>query len=98
MPVGTVVWTAPSGQTYTTRPGSYALFPKLCEPTAPVAVQASTSTSQSACTLRMPRRKRSRMQDRAERIQAERRYNESYSAERRLSAMLGPEGDKPPPF
>jgi hypothetical protein len=22
----------PSGQTHTTRPGSYALFPKLCEP------------------------------------------------------------------
>ena len=98
MPDGTAVWTAPGGQTYTTRPGSYTLFPMLCEPTASVAVQATASTSQSACTLRMPRRKRTRMQDRAARIEAERRYNESYSAERRLSAMLGPERDKPPPF
>ena len=96
--MGTIIWTAPGGQTYTTRPGSYTLFPMLCEPTASVAVQATASTSQSACTLRMPRRKRTRMQDRAARIEAERRYNESYRAERRLSAMLGHERDKPPPF
>jgi hypothetical protein len=95
---GTVVWTAPSGRTYTTRPGSYALFPKLCDPTAPVAVRARAAAPQSICTLTMPRRKRTRMQDRAGRINAERQYNENYCAERRLSAMLGPVRDKPPPF
>ncbi len=35
-PDGTVVWTSPHGQTYTTHPGSRLLFPTLCKPTAPV--------------------------------------------------------------
>ena len=34
-PDGTVVWTSPHGQTYTTHPGSRILFPTLCRPTAP---------------------------------------------------------------
>jgi hypothetical protein len=36
---GTVIWTAPSGQTYTTRPGSWLLFPALCLPTASVSTR-----------------------------------------------------------
>ncbi|BBZ10187.1 HNH endonuclease signature motif containing protein [Mycobacterium branderi] len=32
-PDGTVVWTSPTGQKYTTRPGSRLLFPSLCLPT-----------------------------------------------------------------
>ena len=35
-PDGTVIWTSPQGQTYTTHPGSRILFPTLCRPTAPV--------------------------------------------------------------
>ena len=35
LPDGTVVWTSPHGQTYTTHPGSRLLFPPLCKPTAP---------------------------------------------------------------
>lgn len=34
LPDGTVVWTSPTGHTYTTYPGSKQLFPTLCEPTA----------------------------------------------------------------
>ncbi len=41
LPDGTVIWTDPNGQIHTTRPGSYALFPKLCEPTAPVVLSAA---------------------------------------------------------
>jgi hypothetical protein len=33
LPDGTVIWTSPTGHTYTTYPGSNHLFPKLCEPT-----------------------------------------------------------------
>lgn len=33
-PDGTIVWTAPTGHTYTTHPGSRLLFPMLCLPTA----------------------------------------------------------------
>ena len=35
-PDGTVVWTSPPGQSYTTHPGSRLLFPRLCRPTAAV--------------------------------------------------------------
>ena len=34
LPDGTIVWTLPTGHTYTTYPGSKHLFPKLCEHTA----------------------------------------------------------------
>jgi hypothetical protein len=80
MPDGTVIWTAPDGQTHTTQPGSYRLFPKLCEPTAPVTVPA-TSTAPPASGLTMPRRQRTRAQDRGRRISEERRFNEKYRAE-----------------
>ena len=101
-PHGTVTWTDPSGQTHVTRPGSYGLFPKLCEPTAAVVLvathPAAVADGQQGRGLAMPRRKRTRIQDRAHRVDAERSFNENYSAERRLSAMLGPVRDKPPPF
>ena len=47
-PDGTVVWTDSSGQTHTTRPGSYTLFPKLCEPTAPVTVRVGGHNNRPA--------------------------------------------------
>ena len=34
MPDGTIIWTSPTGHTYTTPPGSSHLFPQLSEPTA----------------------------------------------------------------
>jgi len=36
LPDGTVIWTTPGAQTYTTYPGSRLLFPTRCKPTAPV--------------------------------------------------------------
>ena len=44
-PDGTVVWTSPHGQTYTTHPGSRILFPTLCRPTAPVTPCDAPNTS-----------------------------------------------------
>ena len=76
LPDGTVIWTSPGGQTHTTRPGSHALFPTLCRPTAPVTVPATATTQRPPCTLTMPRRRRTRAQDRTQRINAERRLNE----------------------
>ena len=32
-PDGTIIWTSPTGHTYTTHPGSRLLFPTLCKPT-----------------------------------------------------------------
>ena len=33
---GTVIWTGPTGETYTTHPGRPLMFPALCTLTAPV--------------------------------------------------------------
>jgi hypothetical protein len=84
LPDGTVVWTSPSGQSYTTEPGSRLLFPSLCRPTARVVVSAAEVAAAVAAAetetgrgLAMPRRRRTRAQDRAARIAAERRLNET---------------------
>ncbi|PXX07676.1 HNH endonuclease signature motif containing protein [Mycolicibacterium moriokaense] len=86
LPDGTIIWTAPGGQTYTTYPGSRLLFPTLCKPTAPVA--PSGTTLEAASGLTMPRRTRTREQNRQRSIQAERKLNDVFIAER----------NKPPPF
>ncbi|HET7739232.1 MAG TPA: DUF222 domain-containing protein [Mycobacterium sp.] len=81
LPDGTVVWTAPGGTTYRTRPGSHLLFPSLCEPTAAVIIPtgpASEAPDRSAGAnpgLTMPRRKTTRAQGRRHRIDEERRLN-----------------------
>lgn len=74
-PDGAVVWTAPGGQTYTTRPGSRLLFPALCTPTAPVVT--TTAQPMPNAGLTMPRRARTRTEDPRQRIEDERRLNET---------------------
>lgn len=75
LPDGTVIWTSPSGQAYTTHPGSRLLFPTLCRPTAPVTAAANAPSAQPNRGLMMPRRKNARAEDRAKRIDAERARN-----------------------
>jgi hypothetical protein len=74
-PDGTVVWTAPDGQTYTTRPGSRLLFPALCVPTAPVVATGAQPITNAGLT--MPRRERTRAERRRQRIDDARRLNEA---------------------
>ena len=76
---GTVIWTAPDGRTCTTTPGSRLLFPELSEPTAPVA--ASEIPTAHTAGLTMPRRKTTRAEDRARRIQRDRELNEAAATE-----------------
>ncbi|WP_369798465.1 DUF222 domain-containing protein [Mycobacterium sp. URHB0044] len=85
LPDGDVIWTSPSGQTYTTQPGSRLLFPSLSLPTAPVTV-TDTPTAHTA-GLTMPRRKTTRAQDRQYRIDDERRRNEAENAAAALDAQ-----------
>jgi hypothetical protein len=85
---GTIVWTAPSGQTYATCPGSRLLFPRLCLPTGELSTAPTVERSPGDRGIMMPRRRRSREQDRAYRIDAERALNTAYIAER----------NQPPPF
>ena len=104
-PEGTIVWTAPDGRTHTTTPGSRLLFPELCDPTAPVAATTAPPPAHTA-GLTMPRRRRTRTQDRAHHIDDERRRHQlprdnpgnpredAYFASR----PLPPQDDNPPPF
>jgi hypothetical protein len=76
-PDGTVVWRSPDGQTYTTHPGSRLLFPTLCRPTAPLAIEPIPDTATPGRALAMPRRTTTRAQTRAQAINDERRHNQT---------------------
>jgi Domain of unknown function (DUF222) len=79
LPDGTLIWTSPGGQTYTTYPGSRLLFPTLCRPTAPVSAPVDAPMAGPNRGLMMPRRAGTRAQDRAKRIDAERARNQQLS-------------------
>ena len=74
LPDGTVVWTTPAGQTYTTMPGSRLFFPTWNTATAelPPMAQPPPDPDRSA---KMPRRRRTRAADLAARLKAERALN-----------------------
>jgi hypothetical protein len=106
LPDGTIILTSPSGHTYVTTPGSALLFPSLCRPTGELA-SLETGPSVDHCgdrTAMMPRRRRTRQQDRAHRVSAERRQNHRARTTRRTGHLsyLGPappdSDDEPPPF
>ena len=87
LPDGTIEWTSPDGRVHVTHPGSRPLFPRLSEPTRPVEVATlrTPGSSTVASGLTMPRRTRTRADDRAHRIREERRENEE---EAELEAAL----------
>jgi hypothetical protein len=100
-PDGTVVWTAPSGRTYTTKPGGSLFFPQLATPTGELAIGKLTVESGEGRGLMMPRRKRTRAQEREQRISAERRINEQILNRQQWlfdEAQRQREADEPPPF
>ena len=76
-PDGTIAWTAPTGHTYTTRPGARLYFPGWDTDTGalpPIAADAPTPVNRS---LKMPRRRRTREADRAQRIRTRRAQNDT---------------------
>ncbi|OBG75147.1 MULTISPECIES: HNH endonuclease signature motif containing protein [unclassified Mycobacterium] len=86
LPDGTVIWTLPGGQTYVTTPGSALLFPHLCTPTGHLT--ADPAARPDYCDQRgamMPKRRRTRSQDRARRVATERHHNR---AARRVPAAV----------
>ena len=106
LPYGTVILNSPAGKTYVTTPGNALLFPGLCLPTGDVhATRPSTAVEYCGDrTSMMPRRSRTRRQDRAHRVAAERRQNHQARTTRRTDRLsyLGPAppdaDDDPPPF
>ncbi len=110
LPDGTLILTSPSGHTYVSTPGSALLFPSLCHFSggipAPEADPPYDHCDQR--TAMMPKRRRTRAQDRAYRIATERRQN--HAARQRAQVLTqtaaatdthGPPpdpNDDPPPF
>jgi hypothetical protein len=102
-----VIWTAPSGCTYTTTPDGGFFFPQLAVPTGDVIIPPPTAPFNAARGLspasgrcpQMPTRKRTRAQNRRYRIDNERRMNELRIAEerRKYEAWLAATYE-PPPF
>ena len=98
-PDGTIMWTAPSGRAYTTKPGGALFFPVLATPTGEATIRKLTTEPAEGRGVMMPRRKRTRYQEQQDRIAAERRINEQRIAEdrRQYEAWLAATYE-PPPF
>ena len=88
LPDGNVIWTSPTGQTYTTRPGSRLVLPTLCLPTGELPSAPTLIRPPGERALMMPKRHRTRDQDRSYRINADRALNAAHVAAR----------NQPPPF
>lgn len=104
-PDGTIVWTAPTGHTYTTVPGSRILFPDKHFPTTAPPPAAATTSDQPGRDLMMPTRRRTRADDRTRHIRRERALNwaELLESESTPEAKLQRarqliNGDSSPPF
>jgi len=103
LPNGTLILRSPAGRTYVTTPGSALLFPSLCAPTGDLpAVKAPADQPCGERTAMMPRRARTRAQNRTQRIATERRRNCEARLARRAeySSCPGPAppDDDPPAF
>jgi hypothetical protein len=79
LPDGTVIWTTPAGQRYTTVPGSRLFFPGWDTSTAelPPLAQPPPGSDRSA---KIPKRRRTRAAEEAARIKAERDDNAAHRA------------------
>jgi len=76
---GTIIWTAPDGHEFVTTPGSRLLFPELSRPTA--TVTPTGRPTPHTVGLTMPRRRTTRADDHATRIQRERELNADVDSE-----------------
>jgi hypothetical protein len=102
LPDGTVIWTSPSGQTCVTTPGSAGWFPSLQRPTGELTPITRIGNRCADPTAMMPKRSRTRADNRAQRIAEERRRNrqdrEVEAAKQRWQRALLMATDEPPPF
>lgn len=102
LPDGTLIFTTPAGDTHVTTPGSALIFPSLC--TAVGGMPNPGLPPSGYCgerTAMMPKRHRTRVQERSQRITAERRANRQARTNVQ-HATTGPpeppERGEPPPF
>ncbi|OBJ11869.1 hypothetical protein A5624_00665 [Mycobacterium sp. 1482292.6] len=106
LPDGTLILTSPAGRTYVTTPGSALLFPSLCRGVGAIPA-AEADVAPDYCgdrTAMMPKRRRTRAQNRAQRVATERHHNRMARALEKpshtwASASTHAVGDgEPPPF
>ncbi|WP_396902190.1 HNH endonuclease signature motif containing protein, partial [Mycolicibacterium sp.] len=101
-PDGTVQVTTPTGHTYTTEPHGGVLFDDLATPTGDLHHPDPPPAPGPNRCAKMPKRSRSREQDRQDRITEERRlraeFNNDLAHERAYQAWLAEEHGPPPPF
>jgi hypothetical protein len=111
-PDGTVIVNTPTGHTYTSIPFSRILFPTSSTASPPVQRGSPRKEVAADKSAKMPKRKRTKAQDRAYRIAAERALNAAYRnyhtdpAERTIADIWGylrdpadvTDSDDPPPF
>ncbi|ANE81274.1 hypothetical protein A7U43_20045 [Mycobacterium adipatum] len=91
-PDGTIHWSAPTGHTYSKAPGAAILFPHWNIQTPIPRKRAISLLNDTDRDTKMPVRQRTRAQDRAQRIKAERARNQLELALERA------ESDSDPPF
>jgi Domain of unknown function (DUF222) len=89
LPDGTMILTSPAGRVHVTTPGSALLFPSLCLSTGGLpAPEADPPLDYCGdWTAMMPRRGRTRAQNRAHRVATERRQNRDARASRRAKSV-----------
>jgi Domain of unknown function (DUF222) len=107
LPDGTLILTSPAGHTYVTTPGSALLFPNVCRATGAIPTPEADPPLDYCAdrTAMMPKRRRTRAQNRAHRIATALRHNRmarEASGKRCETYSFGPRdavGDgEPPPF
>ncbi len=97
---GTLILTSPAGHTHVTTPGSALLFPSLCHAVGGMPTPETDPPPDNYCGDRsamMPKRRRTRAQNRAHRIATERRQNHDARLAQRAGPAAPPD-DEPPPF
>ncbi|MFV8262248.1 HNH endonuclease signature motif containing protein [Mycolicibacterium peregrinum] len=100
-PDGTVEITTPTGHTYATEPHGAGMFPTLAQPTGDLNLPEPEAPHPDRGAM-MPKRSRTREQDRQDRIAEERllraELNNDLDVERQYQAWLAEEYGPPPPF
>jgi hypothetical protein len=99
LPDGTLILAAPTGHVYITTPGGAQFFPQLATPTGELVIPHQLEPPNPNRGLMMPRRERTRAEDRAYRIAVERQHNAARIARKQLLlAERIARDDEPPPF
>jgi hypothetical protein len=106
LPDGILLLTSPAGHTYVTTPGSALLFASLCRSVGGFACPEVGPPADYCAqrTAMMPKRRRTRAQNRAYRVATERRHNRDARLARKAEShhYLRPappiDDDDPPPF